>query len=81
MSPFDAGPEAAIGPYHIFEAVASLRARLAVAGFRPVALYTNEKRPFGNAWQERARRDPPEAAEVKPDPRALNLRHSHILLV
>ena len=62
--------------------VASRRARMADAGFRPVAVYTVAagrrlghdrpgKHPFGNAWQDRARRDPPEAvmATRTPTPR------------
>lgn len=63
--------------------VASLRARMADAGFRPVAVYTTEagrrlghekpgKHPFGNAWQERARRDPPDAVIAKVHPDATN---------
>ncbi len=52
--------------------LAQLRARLWAAGFRPVALYSNDKRPMGDAWQERARRDPPEAATAHPNLSALN---------
>ena len=35
-------------------AIAQLRAQLWANGFRPVALHTGEKRPFGPAWQDRA---------------------------
>jgi putative DNA primase/helicase len=56
-----------------------LRARLADAGFRPVAVFgpdanggTPGKQPAGDAWQERARRDPPADAVAPPDERALN---------
>ena len=54
------------------QATAALRRELASAGFRPVPLYTNDKRPYGNGWPERARQNPPEAATVAPDARALN---------
>lgn len=57
---------------HNLGTVAALRARLWKAGYRPVALYSGDKRPFGDAWQQRARRDPPEAAEAPPRPEALN---------
>jgi hypothetical protein len=52
--------------------VSSIRAKLWDGGYRPVALYTNEKRPFGNEWQHRARQNPPEAAEADPTPAAMN---------
>jgi hypothetical protein len=63
--------------------VASRRARLWDAGFRPVAVYTVEagrrlhhdkpgKHPFGKAWQMRARRDPPEAVTAPPRLDTLN---------
>jgi hypothetical protein len=52
--------------------VASLRMRVWDAGYHPVALLTNEKRPQGDAWPERARRDPPEAAVAAPRLDALN---------
>jgi hypothetical protein len=52
--------------------IARLRARLWEAGYRPVALYSNDKRPIGGAWQARARRDPPEAAAGTARPDALN---------
>ncbi len=35
--------------------VARLRADLWSAGYRPLALYTRDKRPFDDAWQDRAR--------------------------
>ena len=70
------------------EAVASLRARLWDAGFRPVQLYSADvteadggdpiepssrgKRPRGKNWQERARLCPPEDAVARPRSNALN---------
>src|ERR1700693_3955619 len=41
-------------------------------GYRPVAVYTKDKRPFGIDWTGRARRNPPEAASVSPFDDALN---------
>lgn len=41
------------------EDIAALRLLLWSNGFRPVAVYTRGKRPFGNAWQQRARLNPP----------------------
>jgi putative DNA primase/helicase len=41
--------------------IAALRSQLWQNGYRPVAVYTQGKRPFGNAWQERARQNPPGA--------------------
>jgi hypothetical protein len=52
--------------------VTSLRRRLWAMGYPPLAIYTREKRPAGNAWQERARRDPPEATTLPADAAALN---------
>jgi uncharacterized protein (DUF927 family) len=58
--------------------VAAQRAALWRAGFRPVAVYTVAgsrrarhttslgKRPFGNGWQDAARRDPPAAVANPP---------------
>lgn len=61
------------------DAVTILRERVWDAGYRPVAVYGPDapgpspgKRPMGHAWQERARQDPPEAAELRADPLALN---------
>jgi putative DNA primase/helicase len=44
-------------------AVRASQARKALweSGYRPVALYRRGKRPWGNDWVERARRNPPEA--------------------
>ncbi len=64
-------------------AAAAIRAELWDAGWRPIALYSWDcqhawlkpndrgKRPKGGAWEERARRDPPEAAKATPEPDAL----------
>ncbi len=52
--------------------VATLRAGLWSAGFRAVPVRTSDKRPKGAGWQERARRDPPEAAEALPELDALS---------
>jgi hypothetical protein len=41
--------------------IAALRSQLWQNGYRPVAVYTQGKRPFGNAWQDRARQNPPGA--------------------
>lgn len=61
------------------QAVRALRAELWRQGFRPVAVCNADdpgpspgKRPVGHAWQERARRDPPEAATLAPSADALN---------
>jgi hypothetical protein len=61
------------------EQVASLRAQLWDAGFRPVPIYNPDapgpspgKRPWGEEWQINARRDPPFAAVEEPRPEALN---------
>ena len=56
-------------------AVEALRARLWDEGFRPVAVFSHDhpdraragKAPLGAGWDERARRDPPEAAAVPDD--------------
>jgi AAA domain-containing protein/primase-like protein/bifunctional DNA primase/polymerase-like protein len=59
--------------------VASLRAKLWDAGFRPVPVYNFNapgpspgKRPMGEAWQHSARLDPPIAVVEDPRPEALN---------
>jgi hypothetical protein len=61
------------------EQVASLRSKLWDAGFRPVPIYNPDtpglspgKRPWGEAWQVNARRDPPVAAFEAPRLEALN---------
>jgi hypothetical protein len=61
------------------QAVHALRAELWRQGFRPVAVCNADdpgpspgKRPVGHAWQERGRRDPPEAATLAPSADALN---------
>jgi putative DNA primase/helicase len=61
------------------EQVASLRAKLWDAGFRPVPVYnpgtagpSPGKRPWGEGWQISARLDPPTAAVETPRPEALN---------
>ena len=61
------------------DAVASLRARLADSGFRPLAVFNHNanvkspgKQPVGEGWEERARRDPPADAVAPPDRRSLN---------
>lgn len=58
---------------------ARLRAALHAMGFRPVAVCNHDdpgpspgKRPVGHGWQERARRDPPEAVTLAPNAKALN---------
>jgi hypothetical protein len=40
------------------EDVAALRWQLHSNGYKPVAVYSRGKRPFGNAWQDRARQNP-----------------------
>ncbi len=68
--------------------IAAQRQALAARGYRPVPLYSwnqendsngrpiprtsRGKRPFGNEWAERARRNPPEAATVPPTAIAAN---------
>lgn len=61
------------------QAVLELRQRLWAMGYRPVAVYGLEargsspgKRPSGEDWTGRARRNPPEAANVPPKNDALN---------
>jgi hypothetical protein len=53
-------------------AVMSKRQELWHFGYRSVAVYTKDKRPFGIDWTGRARRNPPEAANVPPFDDALN---------
>ena len=64
----------------IVAAAAEARAAMWADGYRPVALYSWDspvdekqrgKRPKGDAWQARARLDPPEAATAAPEPDAL----------
>jgi AAA domain/Primase C terminal 2 (PriCT-2)/Bifunctional DNA primase/polymerase, N-terminal len=66
-----------------FADVAALRVRLWEAGFRPVAVYTVAagkrlnhekpgKHPYGDAWTDRARRNPPEAVTTPPKADTLN---------
>jgi hypothetical protein len=52
--------------------VASLRARLWDAGFRPVPVLTKDKAPLGRDWLNRARQDPPDCLRFSPVPHALN---------
>jgi hypothetical protein len=40
------------------EYVAALRWQLHSNGYKPVAVYSRGKRPFGTAWQNRARQNP-----------------------
>ena len=64
----------------VLSAVAGLRASLWDAGFRPVAIYNADSRatpspgkaPKGDAWTDRARKNPPDAANASPEPDALN---------
>jgi hypothetical protein len=53
-------------------AVLNKRRQLWNSGYRPVPVYTREKRPFGTDWTGRARRDPPEAVIECPNNSALN---------
>jgi hypothetical protein len=48
-------------------AVKPQRDRLWSNGFRPVAVHTGAKRPFGKEWTERARMNPPDAAAQWPE--------------
>ena len=62
--------------------VAAQRAELWDAGYRPLAVYGHDlqriavkdrgKRPKGDDWQLRARRNPPEAVDAPAEPDALN---------
>lgn len=54
------------------EHIASLRAALWQNGWRPLSLYTGDKRPFGTDWGTRARRDPPDAVTSPVHPTATN---------
>lgn len=68
---------------HRRDAAVGIRAELWDAGWRPVALYSWDcghawlqpdsagKRPKGDGWQERARLNPPDAADAVPDLDAL----------
>jgi hypothetical protein len=74
MDSADTSPRAQISE------IASYRARLWDAGFRPVAIYNFDSRqtsspgkaPKGDEWTERNRRTPPVDAFAPPDPDALN---------
>lgn len=48
------------------QTVLDLRQQLYSSEYRPVAVRTGDKRPFGGEWQNRARRDPPEAVSEVP---------------
>jgi P4 family phage/plasmid primase-like protien len=75
-------PDPAVSP----EEAARIRAALWAHGYRPVAVVnwnappirangleeSPGKRPVGHAWQERARRDPPEAVTLPPSADAAN---------
>ena len=52
--------------------VGALRRHLWQQGYRPVAVESNEKKPVGNRWPDRARQSPPEAANSAPTLDALN---------
>jgi putative DNA primase/helicase len=53
-------------------AITTLRTTLWAAGYRPVVLYSNDKRPWGNDWANRARWTTPEAVTVAPHPELAN---------
>ncbi len=53
-------------------AVMSKRQQLWNSCYRPIAVYSRDKRPFGNDWTKRGRSDPPEAAIAVPSKKALN---------
>ena len=68
--------------HSVADRVAALRAELWDAEYRPIALYSwnvdwlplrdRGKRPKGDEWQARARRDPPEAVEAPVESDAIN---------
>jgi hypothetical protein len=53
---------AAETPFCSLSDVTNLRRSLWEAGFRPIAVYSRDKRPRGIDWANRARSNPPEAA-------------------
>jgi hypothetical protein len=53
-------------------AVMSKRQQLWDSRYRPIAVYSRDKRPFGIDWTGRGRSDPPEAANALPSNEALN---------
>jgi hypothetical protein len=64
---------------HSVQTVAAIRAQLWDAGYRPVPVYNHDdpgpspgKRPWGDQWQNSARREPPVAAVAAPLPGVLN---------
>ncbi len=54
------------------EIVAVTRQQLWQAGYHCLAVLTQDKRPLGNDWGERARRSPPEVLAYPPVAHALN---------
>ena len=52
--------------------VRALRESLWSHGWRPLAVYSSDKRPKGDAWTERARHDPPDAVTAAAVQDALN---------
>lgn len=52
--------------------VTELRAALWAHGWRPLAVYSRDKRPKGDGWGERARLTPPEAATAPATDDAMN---------
>jgi hypothetical protein len=61
-------------------AIAAIRARLWEAGYRPLPVHSHDywdreragKKPLGNAWTDRARRNPPECVGLPAAARAAN---------
>jgi hypothetical protein len=46
--------------------IAERRLALWYGGYRPVTLYSNDKRPVGNGWDDHARLNPPSAVSAEP---------------